>query len=414
LKRKEWCDVAKELLDGVKILDFTWAIAGSMTTKQFADHGAAVVRIESRTRPDLTRFERLSSGSSENNPDDKPWFCDINSSKYSLTINLKHPGARRVIMRLVDWCDIVAENFTPGTMKKLGYDYETLKAHKPDLIMLSSSVFGQTGPFAETWGIDGTGNALSGRLSASGWPDRAPTLPSASILGDIVQPYVNAAALTAALIARARTGHGQYIDSSMFEILVQHTAPAAIEQAAKGADFARHGNRVAWAAPHGVFPCAGDERWLAIEVTSDDEWRALCAEMGRASLAADPRFITLAQRKANEDALEREVAAWTHTQDPHHAMLKLQTAGVAAGAVQTAADIVDRDPQIGQRGALVTLPHPPLEPFGHQAPPYKFSRTPHTMRTAPNLGEHTRMVCREFLGMPENEIDTLMADGLFV
>jgi benzylsuccinate CoA-transferase BbsF subunit len=403
-----------QLLSGVNVLDFTWAVAGSVTTKQLADHGASVVRIESRTRPDLARFERLTSGSSENNPDDKPWFCDLNSSKFSLTINLKHPRARKLILRLVDWCDMVADNFTPGTLKKLGFDYETLRAHKPNIVMLSSSIFGQTGPFAETWGVDGTGNALSGRLTSTGWPDRDPTLPSASILGDIVQPYVNAAAIVAALIARDRTGEGQYIDTSMFEILVQHTAPAVLEQSTKNEDFVRAGNRVPWAAPHGVFACAGHEQWLAIEVNEDSEWRALCAEMGRPNLADDPRFTTLVQRKTNEDALNREVELWTRTQSPHQAMMRLQAAGIAAGAVQTAADIVERDPQLALRQALVTLPHPPLEPFGHQAPPYKFSRTPHAMRTAPNLGEHTRMVCRDFLGMSDAEIDVLIVDGLFV
>jgi crotonobetainyl-CoA:carnitine CoA-transferase CaiB-like acyl-CoA transferase len=402
-----------QILAGVRVLDFSWAVAGSLSTKQLADHGADVVKIESSTRPDLSRFEVQVSASRPGDPDDKPWFVDLNTSKYGLRLNIKHRRAGAVLDRLVDWADIVVENFTPGTMAKLGLDYATIRQRRPDIIMLSGSVFGQTGPMANSWGMDGTGNALSGRLMLTGWPDRLPVVPSASIYGDVVQPLVNAMALVAALEHRRQTGEGQYIDSTMFEALVNYTAPAILDWQANGTVPARSGNRVPDAAPHGVFPCSGDDRWVAIAVTGDREWHALVGVLGHPSWAGDPRYATLAGRKADEDAIEAHLSAWTRTQTPHAVMHRLQAAGVPAGAVQTAEDLLDGDPQLRERGMLTPLAHPVIGTFGHQAPPYHFAQTPPAMRTAPRLGEHTRLVCTDMLGMSDAEVDALARDGLF-
>jgi benzylsuccinate CoA-transferase BbsF subunit len=199
----------------------------------------------------------------------------------------------------------------------------------------------------------------------------------------------------------------------MFEVQVQQLLPALVRQQVTGKPLQRSGNRVADAAPHGVFPCRGDDRWIAIEVRSDSEWNALCACMSQSELANDPRFATHTLRKANEDALENTIAVWTVTQDAFTAMNVLQAAGVAAGVVQNAGDLLERDPQLRARDFLVDVEHPILGVFGHQSPPYKLSRTPAKVKRAPNLGEHSREVCVETLGLSQEEFERLHTAGVF-
>lgn len=399
-------------LAGIKVLDFSWALVGALTTKQLGDFGAGIVKVESAGRPCLTRIDAQVSVSKASNPNDKPWFAHLNTSKRGIALDLKNPKSRAVIDKLVEWADVVVENFSPGTMEKLGLDYDKLRTRKPDIIMVSGSVYGQTGPLAAEWGVDGTGAALSGRLFLTGWPDRDPVIPSVPY-GDALLPLLMANATVAALDQRARTGQGCHIDASMFEVQVQQLLPALVRQQITGAPLLRSGNRVADAAPHGVFPCQGDDRWLAIEVRSDMEWRALCACMSMPQLASDSRFASLADRKANEDELENAIATWTAAQDADTAMHALQAAGVAAGIAQNAGDLLERDPQLRAREFLVDIEHPILGVFGHQSPPYKLSRTPAKVQRAPNLGEHSREVCVDTLGFSADEFDRLHAAGVF-
>ena len=219
----------KQALAGVNVLDFGWAVVGGLSGKYLGDHGAQVVRVESATRPDLIRATQYVSISRANNLDDKPWFNHINSSKYSLTINLKHTQARPVMERLIHWADVVLENYTPGTMSKMGYDYEYMKKIKRDIIMVSGSAYGQTGPFAYEWGVDGTGSACSGRLDLTGWPDRCPVNPSNTTYGDSVLGMINPMVVIAALDFKRRTGKGQYIDASMLDVSVHQITTALLD-----------------------------------------------------------------------------------------------------------------------------------------------------------------------------------------
>jgi crotonobetainyl-CoA:carnitine CoA-transferase CaiB-like acyl-CoA transferase len=399
-------------LTGIKVLDFSWALVGALTTKQLGDFGADIVKVESAGRPCLTRIDAQVSVSKASNPNDKPWFAHLNTSKRGMALDLKNPESRAVIDKLIDWADVVVENFSPGTMEKLGLDYAQLRARKPNIIMVSGSVYGQTGPLAAEWGVDGTGAALSGRLFLTGWPDRDPVIPSVPY-GDALLPLLMANATVAALDQRARTGQGCHIDASMFEVQVQQLLPALVRQQITGKPLLRVGNRVADAAPHGVFPCQGDDRWLAIAVCNDAEWRALCECMSQPKLADDPRFATHPLRKTNEDALEITIAAWTITQDVFAAMHSLQSAGVAAGVAQNANDLLERDPQLKAREFLVDIEHPVLGVFGHQSPPYKLSRTPAKVKRAPNLGEHSREVCVNTLGVSPEEFERMHAAGVF-
>jgi benzylsuccinate CoA-transferase BbsF subunit len=403
----------KQALAGVKVLDFGWALVGSLTTKQLADHGARVVRVESITRIDLPRANRMTSTSAANNPDDKPWFTHLNTSKYGMALNLKCAPARSVIERLIRWADVINANMVPGALSRLGLDYDYVKTIKPDIIMAEGSAYGQTGPMAREWGVDGTGAALSGYLDLTGWPDQGPVGPNVPY-GDVVLPFFIAAAIVAALDYKRRTGKGQYIDGSMLEVCVHQITPALLDREGNQHLPTRNGNRIAYAAPHGVFPCQGDDRWCAIGVFTDEEWAAFCQAIGDPPWTKEPRFATSNSRKENEDALEELVAKWTKKHSAEEVMQILQAAGVAAGVVQTMQDIVENDPQLKAREFLVPLKHPVIGVFGHPTPPYKLLKTKAQVRTSPCLGEHTEYVCTQLLGMPDEEFIELFQQEIFV
>ena len=404
--------VAKGALDGVRVLDFGWALVGSLTGKFLGDHGAEVIRVESSKRPDMTRVDRRFSKSTATSLDDKPWFAHFNTSKQSLSIDLKNPATRAVIEDLIRWADVINENFTPGTMEALGFGYEAVKQINPDVIYISGSLFGQTGPLANEWGIDGTGAAISGRLALTGWPERTPITPSAGIYGDYIVPLVNAAGVVAALLNRRRGGGGQYLEASMYEVTAQQIAPAVLDWQVNGRDQSRTGNRAPNAAPHGVFPSIGEDRWVAIAVFGDEEWARFTAAIGAPAWASDPRFASHADRKRNEEELEALVAEWTKTLTPHEAMELLQNAGVRAGAVQTPPDFLDADPQLRERGLMREVPHSVLGPFPHQVPPLRLSATPAQVGPAPMMGEHNEHIITGTLGRDEMEYINLLLEGV--
>jgi len=403
----------QQALAGVKVLDFGWALVGSLTSKILADHGATVVRIESKTRPDLTRISRNVSVSQAGNPDDKPWFVHLNSSKYSFTLNLKHPRANEIIDRLILWADVINENFTPGTLTKLGFDYDYASRLNPGIIMVSGSAYGQTGPLAREWGIDGTGAAWSGYLSLTGWPDREPVGPQMPF-GDTIVPYLNVVAVMAALDYRRHTGKGQHLDTAMIDVATHQSTPALLDWQVNGRLQTRSANRVPHAAPHGVFPCVGDDRWCAIAVFLEEEWQALLSVMGNPAWAMEPRFSTLALRKEHEDELEARLSRWTGTLEAEELMLRLQQAGVPAGVAQTAQELMEKDPQMKSRQLVKSLTHPVLGRMGHPSPTFLLSETKPRIQTAPCLGEHVELVCKEMLGMTDSEFEQLKGENVFI
>ncbi len=402
--------MSRQVLDGVKVLDFGQAIAGPMSAKHLGDHGAQVVHIETVRRPDMTRTTREVGSSTATNPDFRPTNGHYNTSKYSIILDLKHPGARGVIEKLIRWADVVNENFSPGTMKRLGLGYQDICKVKPDIIMVSCSIHGQTGPYANLGGVDGIASAASGRTYLAGWPDRAPVTPSAVPYGDMIHPLVIALAVVAALDYRRRTGKGQYIDASMLEVCTHSIAPALLDWQANAHLQNRDGNRVPNASPHGVFPCIGEDRWCAIAVFTDAEWESFCHVIGNPSWTKEPRFATLRARKENEDELEHSVAEWTKRHAAGEVMHLMQAAGVAAGVVQNSQDLIEEDPQLKEREFLVPLQHPVMGVFGHPTPPYKLLKTKANVRTAPCLGEHTHYVCTELLGISDEEFVKLIRD----
>ncbi|MCW2382280.1 MULTISPECIES: CaiB/BaiF CoA-transferase family protein [unclassified Sphingobium] len=375
-------------LAGVRVLDFAWALVGSITTKTLGDLGAEIVKIESRTRPDLARLDVQVSASSPGNWDDKPWFAHLNSSKRSLSLNMKKPEARELIDPLIDWADVVVENFSPGTMKKLGLDYDALAARNPGIVMVSGSVFGQTGPLAQEWGVDGTGGALSGRTFLTGYPDRDPVIPGAVPYGDVIVPFVMAGSVAAALQHRRETGLGCHIDASMYEICVQQMRDY-LAAARRGERPQRSGNADPAVFSQDVFQAQGEDRWVAISLRDEAELARLHAIAGG------------------------DVAAWVAQRADHAIMAELQAAGIACGVVQDCEDMIDHDPQLAGRGALVTLDHPLLGPFGHIATPIKFSHDRLEPFRAPRMGEHAHTIARDLCGLSEARIAQLDAAGVF-
>lgn len=333
----------------------------------------------------------------------------MNTGKKSLRLNMKSPQAREIIDPLLAWADVIVENFSPGTMKSLGLDYETLAARRPDLVMVSGSVFGQTGPLAKEWGVDGTGAALSGRLALTGWPDRTPVTPSSVPYGDVLLPPMMVAAALAALHHRQRTGKGAHIDASMYEACVQQMAPAILAaQTAQlaGAPPQRAGNDDPAAVLQGVY-LAGSHM-LAVRVADEAAWMRLGHLVG-GDWGPSTDMLSPTRRMATEGHLR----FWLEHHEPWDAMALLQGAGIAAGVVQTAADLVDHDPQLRARGFIVDLDNSALGGFAHQASPIHLSQSPPSMRTAPGLGEHTDWICEQLAGLSPARIAELHAQGVF-
>jgi len=419
LKKEELCDVLKRpesmtecsALEGVRVLDFTWAGAGPFATKFLADFGAEVVKVESSKRLDIGRMTPPFKDNVRH-PDGSALFIQTNTGKMSITLNLRHPKAIQIIGRLVAKSDIVTENFTPGVMSRLGLSYDDLRKIKPDIIMASSSIYGQTGPKRSLSGFGNAGAAISGHYMLTGWPDREPVSPGIAY-ADVVQPVFTAIALLAALNYRRRTGRGQYIDCTQVETMVHFISPAMLDYFANGNISSRMGNRSPYAAPHGIFPCRGEERWCAIAVFDDVEWENLGRAMGDPSWMRDKNLSTFAGRKSHEDELEQRIAQWTARFDRDELVLKLREEGVTAGPVQDGSDLIDRDPQLKERQLYVRLSHPVAGECMHPGQPVKLSDTPVRVRTAPCLGQHNTLVYKEILGMTDAEYDDLLSEGVF-
>jgi crotonobetainyl-CoA:carnitine CoA-transferase CaiB-like acyl-CoA transferase len=386
-------------LAGIRVLDFSWALVGSITTKTLGDLGADVVKVESRTRPCLSRLDVQVTASKPGNFDDKPWFAHLNTSKRSLALDMKRAESREVLEPLIRWADVVVENFSPGTMKKLGLDYDALTRINPGVVMLSGSVYGQTGPLAQEWGVDGTGGALSGRTFLTGWPERDPVIPGAVPYGDVIVPYVMAAAAAAALQHRRTMRTGCHIDASMYEICVQQTYEALL-QAQTGERPWRSGNLGGGVFHQGVYPVVGEDRWIAISCATAAQWQRL-AEISGIADSGDPKVRDM------------RLALWTASRSGPELAQQLQAAGIAAGELQDMEDLLEHDPQLKARAPLVTLEHPLLGPFGHVRTPLRFSRSPVVPYRAPGMGEHSAVIATELAGLSPERVNELEKLGVF-
>ncbi|HEV3112183.1 MAG TPA: CoA transferase [Candidatus Binataceae bacterium] len=400
---------AERPLSGVRICDFTWAMAAPMATRILADFGATVVRIEPHNRYDAARTQPPFLNNEQGAENSAMWSnCD--AGKLSIVLDLARPSARRVVLDLVRWAGVAMESFSPGTMRKWELDYESLRQVRPDLIMLSSSLMGQDGPMADYAGWGYMGAAMAGFHQVTGWTDRDPSGPFHSYT-DYVVPRMTALALIAALDHRRLTGEGQFIDFSQVEAAIHFLAPAYLDHSVNGRAMPPMGNRDLNFAPHGVYPCAGDDRWIAVVCENDAQWQALCKVLQLPELKRDPRFTLLSARLAHAEELDRIVAGWTSTLDQYQAEAMLQAAGVPSSAVQNSAEL-SQDPQLAHRGHFVQVNHPLHGTIFVESPPIRLSLTPGSIQSAaPILGGDTQHVLADILGYNEEQITELAADG---
>lgn len=399
-------------LSGIRVLDLTWVGAGPIATKLLAEFGAEVIKIESRTRPDpLRRTPPFAPGTDE--LERSGYFADRNVGKKSISIDLNHPRSREIVLRLAAISDVCAQSFRPGTMEKWGLGYEDLTTVRPDLIYLAMPMQGETGPHANFSGFGATLVALCGLHELCGYPDREPVGTGTNYPDHVPNPLHAAVAVLAALVHRRRTGEGQRIELSQLESTLNVIGPG-IEKAARHDPPHRNGNRIPHAAPHGVFPVAGDDRWIAISVMTDDQWRALSEECELPRFR-DPALLALAGRKSCEDEIEELLGSWTATQDPTALADRLRRRGIAASLVRNASDLLDDSSSLRARGAFEWLEHPVMGRTVYTAPTARLSRTPGRLGfPAPLLGEDTKSVFLDTLGMDVDEFNELRDIGVLV
>jgi crotonobetainyl-CoA:carnitine CoA-transferase CaiB-like acyl-CoA transferase len=398
-------------LTGVRVLDFTWVWQGPFCTLQLAHLGAEVLRVESIRRLDINRaippFAEKQEGRNRAGS-----FNQWNQGKRSIRLNLGMPEAVDIAKSLATHCDLVVENFAPGVMARMGLGYEVLRELKPDIIMLSLSGYGQTGPYSRFVSYGGLLGAQSGLFSVSAYDNTQPG-ETGITYGDPNSGAFGAYAAMAALLHRARTGEGQHVDVSLWEALEMVLPEAWLEFAMNGREPAVHGNRDQWMAPHNCYKSRGDaEQWVTIAVGTEREWRALCEVLGQPGLASDPRFSSAARRKQHEDELDAIITQWTIERDRWEITEMLQRAGVASMPTLNNRDLA-LDPHLRERGFLVELDHAEVGKRTHTGIPWVMSATPCKVQNpAPLFGADTDQVLTELLGYSTARLEMLRHAGV--
>ena len=397
-------------LQGVKVLELTRVIVGSGVGRFLGTAGAVVVHVESEKRLD---FLRTSFPYKNNVPgiNRAGYFHRFNADKYGISLDLSKPDGLAIMKKLVVWADVFIESNVPGMIDKFGLQYDKVRKLNPEIVMLSTSQMGREGPLARYKGFGVQTAAMAGFHQITGYGD-GPMGPFGAYT-DMVSIQWLVTAVVAALDHRRRTGKGQYIDHSQFEAGVHAIAPAVLDFAANGAIASQVGNHDVLAAPHGCYRCQGEDRWCAIAVSTEEEWRAFCSVLGDPAWSRLERFASLNARKKNEDELDTLVEDWTRHLTPEDVMSKLQSAGVAAGVVSTGEDL-NRNPQLIARNYFKMLKHTEIGQTPFSNPPFRFANAPSEVRTpAPCLSEHTEYVCREFLGISDREFVDLLQKRVF-
>ena len=400
-------------LEGLRIIDLTMGWAGPVGTRQLGDLGAEVIKVEGRAYPDWWRGADYSDEAIAARGYEQPlYFNFVNRNKVGITLDLTSAEGVGLLRRLVRTADAVVENYGGGVLPGFGLDYATLRAERPDIVMMSMPAFGVATPWAEVRAYGSTLEQAAGLPRLTGGADDPPTMNHIAY-GDPIGGLSAAPALLTALLHRQRTGEGQFIDLSQVECLFPLAAPWMIEQSVTGSVGERLGARHPTYVPHGCFACDGHDAWVVIAVTDDDAWRALCGVIERADLAADPALATAAGRRAVEDALEAAIGAWTKTRSPDEAMEALQAAGVAAGAARGLAELLLYEPQLTARGFWQEVERPHTEWLQQPSPVFREDgRAYPVRRPAPTLGQSSREVLSRLLGLTGAELDRLEAAGV--
>jgi crotonobetainyl-CoA:carnitine CoA-transferase CaiB-like acyl-CoA transferase len=395
--------------EGIHVLDFTWYGVGPVTIKYLADNGADVIRVESATRPDGLR---LAPPWKDGKPgiDNSQFFASYNTSKMGITLDMSKPKAREVFLRMLPWADVVSESFTPKTLRNWGLSYEQLSAIKPDLIMLSTCMQGQTGPHRDYPGFGNLMAALSGFYHIAGYSETE-LCPPYGAYTDFIAPRFSACAVMAALDYKRRTGKGQYIDMAQYEAALHNLAPAMVDYFATGRVLGPTANRSDRYAPHGAYRCQdedGHERWLVIAVATDTEWQASLRVLGGPS--PQMRFASLTERRENRIALDEFVGTLVRERNAEELTAALQAVGVGAYPVQSCMDL-HRDENLEAFGFWHWLEHEHMGASPYEGLQHRMSRTPGDLRApAPTLGQHNQKVLGEMFKMSAAEIEQLKQD----
>jgi crotonobetainyl-CoA:carnitine CoA-transferase CaiB-like acyl-CoA transferase len=384
-------------LEGVRILDFTWMLAGPYATRLLADFGAEVIKIQSK---------KTATGAEQN---DTGYFATWNRNKLGVTLDLSRPEARGIVMDLVKKCDVLMENFTPRVMDNWGLNYDQLKTVKQDLVMVSLSGFGHSGPWREFAALGPTVQALSGLTALTSYESGAPTGLGFAYADHISGLYAALAAV-AALRRRDASGAGSYIDISEYEATCSLLGPELLDYFANGRVAGPAPNRPLgrMAAPYGCYQCRGEDRWIAIAVFSDEEWDSLCRVMGNPEWTRLGKFLSMQDRWDNFEELDENMADWTARHEREQLVEQLQAAGIAAAVVNDARDLA-RDLHLKERGFFIDLMHPVLGKIRSDGNPIKMNGTPASFKKAsPLLGESNRYVFRDILGMDEERFKSYL------
>jgi benzylsuccinate CoA-transferase BbsF subunit len=411
---------AKAALDGIKVADFSWFGAGPICANHLATYGATVVRVESETRIDALRtvapFAKDKTGYNVSG-----YFNNFNAGKLGLTLNLNTEKGHELALKLVEWADIFLTNITPRVIERWGLTYDKLAQVNPSIIASYQPMQGYEGPHRDFLGFGAVLTPITGYNYLSGFPERTPFGLGTNYPDYVINPGHTLIAILAALHYRNRTGKGQRVDCAQLPSSAAPLGPAVFDYTVNGRVQNRSGNGLPYAAPHNAFKCKPltdngmppDERWIAIGCFSDEEWNSLVEVMGSPQSAQDSRFSTLEGRKANETELEANLNAWTADKDAYQLMRDLQARGVPAGVVQSAREVLDHDEHIKERGYYVYLDHAETGRVAYDGPPAVLSKTPGKLRApAPLLGEHTEYVCKEILGLNDEELADLLVEGV--
>ena len=382
--------MAQHPLEGIRVADFSLIVAGPYTGMLLGWLGAEVIKIES------ARHSRRLSLKADT----------LNLSKMSCTLDLTTPEGVGIAKELVQGCDVVVENFSPRTMKRFGLDYPILRGVRPDIIMVSMSAFGQTGPDHDYVGLAPGFIACTGGMHLTGYPEGVAQLPGTVSVNDLHSGMYAMLAVMTALHHRSRTGEGQYIDLAQAEVAATMVAEAVVEHTMTGRSPIRRGNGDIAMAPHGCYRCKGDDKWVSIAVATDEEWQALCKVMGHPELALEAEYADALSRWQNQDALDRLIKSWTTKYSHYEVMEILHGAGIAAGPSLNGEELLN-DPHLKQRGVYITTTEPEGDPRNMQGLPWKSTGATPAYARAPSPGEHNDYMFGQLLGFPKDQIERL-------
>lgn len=404
---------ATPALDGIRVVEFAYGMAGPWIGRFLAYCGAEVIRVESHSRPDVTRHY-VPPRAPEMGVQTQlcPWLTDWNAGKRFVALDLTRPQAAGLAQRIVAKCDVVVENYSTGVIDKLGLGYAALQRVRPDLIMLSTTGYGDSGPYRRyvTWGPNI--EALSGLSTLSGFPQRSGAMTQYAY-PDAISPLHALFAVMCALDYRLRTGKGQYINLSQYEATVAVIGDVMMEYLANGREPERRGNRSLQIAPHGCYRCRGEDRWCTITISSEAQWERFCDVIGKPEWLTDPRFATLSSRLEHVGQLDALIEEWTSARADYDVMMTLQQAGIAAGVAQNVEDQMRRDRQLAARGFFEEIDHVTQGKVVATGIPLGLTGTPgRTQGTGAPIGQDNAYVFGELLGLTSEEMRDYINAGV--